>query len=575
MTDSFPDPSPPTDAPSAATPLRLYPFDKWGIRIAWVVIFLTVGLIVGVNLWITYSGRRAKIEAKWAEADPADVHSVTLKLTGYLVIGQHQILGESHAAEQAEQVRASADSPLEHLRAVPIIAELEGREAALRELDGLQLPPASASAASGRPTTTATTAPAESRLSVDADRFRSIYTAGPDSLPPSARNSLIDRHGWFAKLALTSGKPSSDPARAAVLAPATRAFWIYIPLLLAGIPVLLGGVVLFIFAMVFVAQRRVRRAYRFVGLPPEGPYAPDQPMLAPRGLAADHLPLPPGPYAYPQYVYAPPPGAAPSLALPPGAAPVLPYGWAAPLPQFAASRPPGPAWPEAPSLPLVPTRTGPFLEAFAIYLGGQILLAMLIHFLFRGMSFANEWWLLLLLPVAFFWPVVRGVSWRELRRGLGWHRGRGVFREMGAGLLGYLGGLPVLALGMLVTGLLTRMAHTRAEHPIENEIGPGLWNHLQIYLLACVWAPIVEETMFRGALLHHLRQRWRWLSAAPIVALLFAAIHPQGWAGIPALGAIAIMLAALREWRGSTIASMTAHFLQNFMVTTFLVLLLG
>src|SRR5262249_59937285 len=94
------------------------------------------------------------------------------------------------------------------------------------------------------------------------------------------------------------------------------------------------------------------------------------------------------------------------------------------------------------------------------------------------------------------------------------------------------------------------------------------WHVLGLYALASVFAPVIEETMFRGALFHHLRRRWGWGVSAPIVALLFAIVHPQGWVAVPALGSIAIVLAALREWRGSLIAPMVAHGFNNFLALT-------
>jgi len=51
-------------------------------------------------------------------------------------------------------------------------------------------------------------------------------------------------------------------------------------------------------------------------------------------------------------------------------------------------------------------------------------------------------------------------------------------------------------------------------------------------------------------------------------------VHPQGWIAVPALSAIAMVLAALREWRGSLIAPMAAHALSNFIVLTLALLLL-
>jgi len=68
-----------------------------------------------------------------------------------------------------------------------------------------------------------------------------------------------------------------------------------------------------------------------------------------------------------------------------------------------------------------------------------------------------------------------------------------------------------------------------------------------LYALACVIAPVLEETMFRGALFHHLRRRWGWLISAGVVAIIFASIHVQGWTVAPTLATIALVLAAIRD----------------------------
>ena len=80
--------------------------------------------------------------------------------------------------------------------------------------------------------------------------------------------------------------------------------------------------------------------------------------------------------------------------------------------------------------------------------------------------------------------------------------------------------------------------------------------------------------MFRGLLFHHLRRRWSWALSAVLVSAIFALLHPQGWVAVPALGAIAMVLAALREWRGSLIAPMAAHAFSNFLVLTLALLFL-
>jgi membrane protease YdiL (CAAX protease family) len=45
--------------------------------------------------------------------------------------------------------------------------------------------------------------------------------------------------------------------------------------------------------------------------------------------------------------------------------------------------------------------------------------------------------------------------------------------------------------------------------------------------------------------------------------VIFAGIHPQGLAGIPVLTAMGMVLAGIRLWRNSLVASMAAHALHN------------
>ena len=218
---------------------------------------------------------------------------------------------------------------------------------------------------------------------------------------------------------------------------------------------------------------------------------------------------------------------------------------------------------------------GPLVEAFALYLLGMVTLSHLLARLFPQLGLSLNFFLFALLPLALVYLRVRGVGWPEIRQALGWRRGRGFWREVGVGLFGYLAGLPVLAIGFAITYVLMRSTGNHATHPIANQPVDTPIEVLQIFILACIGAPIIEETMFRGALLGHLRARLPWWISAPIVSLIFAAIHPQGWVAIPVLGSIALVLAWLREWRGSLIASMTAHAFNNLVAVMVLVLLMG
>jgi membrane protease YdiL (CAAX protease family) len=217
-------------------------------------------------------------------------------------------------------------------------------------------------------------------------------------------------------------------------------------------------------------------------------------------------------------------------------------------------------------------RAGPadslYLEAFAVYLAGFVVLSLILRALMDSPSIGWSLALTAVLPLAAGWPVIRGQSWHDTRQQLGWHLGRGVVWEMICGIGGYIAALPVLAVALLVTLQLVRLSDTAPSHPILNYLNGDAGQVALLYFLACVWAPVFEETMFRGALFNHLRGRHGWWVSAMVVGLLFAAVHPQGWTTIPVLGVIGMVLCGLREWRGSLIASMTAHALNNGTVLT-------
>jgi len=217
-----------------------------------------------------------------------------------------------------------------------------------------------------------------------------------------------------------------------------------------------------------------------------------------------------------------------------------------------------------------------FLEAFAIYLGGFLAMSIVVRLLFPKAGL-GQMILALAVPVAaaIVWPRLRGLSWEELIRGLGLHSGRGFLREIISGIAGYIAGVPILAVAMMVTLFLTRFGGKTPSHPIVNEISTDFWSVIKLYLLASVWAPITEELMFRGAFFHHLRRRHGWFLSTAVVSFVFAAIHPQGYLGIPMLMTIAFILAAMREWRGSIIAPMVGHAINNFIAVTLLIFLLA
>jgi membrane protease YdiL (CAAX protease family) len=146
-----------------------------------------------------------------------------------------------------------------------------------------------------------------------------------------------------------------------------------------------------------------------------------------------------------------------------------------------------------------------------------------------------------------------------------------------AGFATYLGALPLLLVGalmMLVAMAVLRRLNvefTMPTHPVaETGSGSPWWVWVQLVFLACVCAPVVEEIFFRGVLQAHLNRLGKtWPTAGRVAfavgvsSFVFAVIHPQGWLGVPALGALASAFALAREWRGSVVPGMVAHAINN------------
>jgi membrane protease YdiL (CAAX protease family) len=216
-----------------------------------------------------------------------------------------------------------------------------------------------------------------------------------------------------------------------------------------------------------------------------------------------------------------------------------------------------------------------FLAAFAAYKVLAVTLAEVLPNAAMALAAAEIIGLgvLALIP---FWPLVRGVDRATMFRSMGWTRGRGVLREILAGIATYLAFFPVVIAGFAAMIVLIQVFGFAPSHPIVDQFSQGSPITIALlYLLAAVWAPVVEESIFRGALFHHSRRFVGFLISALLAAFVFAAIHPQGIGGIPPLMALAIGFAACREWRGSLIGSITAHAIHNAVIVTFGLFVLG
>ncbi len=90
---------------------------------------------------------------------------------------------------------------------------------------------------------------------------------------------------------------------------------------------------------------------------------------------------------------------------------------------------------------------------------------------------------------------------------------------------------------------------------------------LSLAMVLLVVVAFSEETIFRGYLMLRLKTATRSTAGAVLVsAAIFSVGHGyEGTAGVAAVGVIGILLALVYLWRGSLVAPMTMHFLQDFM----------
>ena len=227
-----------------------------------------------------------------------------------------------------------------------------------------------------------------------------------------------------------------------------------------------------------------------------------------------------------------------------------------------------------------------YLETLAVFalsfLGLQLLLGILTAVLVpKGSTEPPEWfsamhlglqWLLALVPL---YPLLRGVSFAQWRKDIGFVAPRGVLREIGAGLFAYFAGLPVFLFGVVVSLILKLLleavrtamgggASPPASNPIFEELmGTNTLTLILLVSLATIWAPFVEESIFRGALFRHLRSRTGLIVAGAVSAVAFGVMHGYEFVLLGPVISLGFVFALMREWRQSIIPSITAHMLHN------------
>ncbi|MFT3683941.1 MAG: CPBP family intramembrane metalloprotease [Phycisphaerales bacterium] len=339
------------------------------------------------------------------------------------------------------------------------------------------------------------------------DDLDGLYSLGSANLPKTTRERLEQRLGWSGRLALSFDLPSKDPMREEMLSGGGMLLAFLVCVGLGALAAVVAGFVLFTVAAVLIGKGKLR-------------WRMDKPALG-GSLGVEVLTVFLGAFL---------------------------------------------------GLKLVMSLVHAAVEAgwLGTWLKAQGEQGMVV------MTLVAQW---IILPLVMLYPAWRGYPRSRVKRALGWHRGRGFLVEMLAGVAGYLACIPVYILAVLIAFGLMMLEHALRTNlsggqepggpvnPIGDLLSQSALMAVLLIALATVWAPIVEESVFRGAMFRQLNARMGMVWAALISGTVFAMMHGYSASMFPPLIALGAGFALIRAWRGSLVACVTAHALHNGTVT--------
>lgn len=154
--------------------------------------------------------------------------------------------------------------------------------------------------------------------------------------------------------------------------------------------------------------------------------------------------------------------------------------------------------------------------------------------------------------------------WRngEPASALGWNlHGHGQDVVLGIVLF-----VPMTLCAAFLEGILRRFGFSIPATRLPKFLTASGHGQLLLALLLVVVVAICEEVIFRGYLILRLENVTGSMRAAILLsAILFSLGHGyEGSAGVVTVGALGLVFALVYLWRGSLVAPMVMHFLQDF-----------
>lgn len=154
---------------------------------------------------------------------------------------------------------------------------------------------------------------------------------------------------------------------------------------------------------------------------------------------------------------------------------------------------------------------------------------------------------------------------------IGWTVSR-LVRELVIGVLCFI---PFVLVAMSLELVLLRLGFSvPSRMPSFMEVQGG--GEVPLGVLLVMVVAFSEETIFRGYLLLRFPVILRnWPAAILLSALIFATGHGyEGSLGLVTVGCMGLLLALVYLWRGSLVAPMVIHFLQDLLVIVILPLIM-